>query len=571
MGEKLRVGLLLDAWDAEAWVHAMLERIQQGDYARISLVVLNAVQLPDRRTLRAKLRGNWGRLTSTVVRKLLMVVQEKLIDRVPCRPDAFATTDLRALLAGVPVLEAMPIQSRFSDRFAAEDVSKIRGHEVDVFLRLGFRILRGDILRSSKYGIWSYHHGDNTVNRGGPAGFWEAMQSWPETGSILQMLTEDLDNGRVLYRSYSCTHDISVTYNRNAYFWKTVAFIPRKLKELHDLGGEQFLAKVEKDNRHPVFYPHRLFSRPGNLEYARLLANKLAQKARRRVLSRFHFDQWSLLFDLSPELSGSLWRFKRMVPPKDRFWADPHVLWKDGQYFVFIEQYVFSEARGHIAVIVMDEKGRYTAPVRVLERPYHLSYPFVFEWEGETYMIPETSENRTIELYKCTRFPDRWELQMNLMHDVEAVDATVLHERGRWWLFANMVEHPGASSSDELFLFHSDALLGTDWVAHPLNPVVSDVKSSRPAGRIFRHRGGLYRPSQDCSGHYGRGFNLCEISVLNEREYRESVVATVKPGWDRSVVSIHHFSRERNLTMVDAQIRRSRFAGGAGPEIESRP
>jgi hypothetical protein len=561
--------LLLDAWEAEAWVHALLESIQHGGDARIVLVVLNAVGPLERRTLRAKLRGNWGRLTSTATRKLLMLAEETLVDRVPGRPDAFASTDLRPMLSGVPVIEVSPVQTRFSDRLTDVDVARIREHDIDVFLRLGFRILRGDILRAARYGIWSYHHGDNAVNRGGPAGFWETMLSWPETGSILQILTEDLDNGRVLYRSYACTEDVSVAYNRNGYFWKSVAFVPRKLRELRDLGGERFLAKVEEENRHPVFYPHRLFSRPGNAEHTRLLARKLAQKVRRRIRSRLYFDQWCVLFDLSPELSGSLWRFKRLVPPADRFWADPHILWRDGQYFVFIEQYVLSEGRGHIAVIVMDETGRSTAPVRVLERPYHLSYPFVFEWNGETYMIPETSENRTIELYRCTRFPDQWELQMSLMDNIDAFDTTVLHEGGKWWLFASMVEYPGASSSDELFLFHSDTLFSRGWIPHLRNPIVSDVKRARPAGRILRHKGALYRPSQDCSGHYGRGLNLSEITVLNEREYRESLVASVKPTWDRRIMSIHHFSRERNLTVVDAQIRRFRFARGAGRKAGS--
>ena len=554
--DKIKVGLLLDGWEADAWVYAMIERINAGGYARVALAVVNGIQPPKSKSLFAKIRNNWGSLTSILVGKLLARVQDKLIDRVECDPDAFASKDLRPLLPGVPVLTVMPVRRKFSDQFRDEDVASIRGHGMDVFIRLGFRILKGEILGSAKYGVWSYHHGDNAINRGGPAGFWEAMESWPETGSILQILTEDLDNGKVLCRSYACTYDLSVRYNRNGYFWKTLAFIPRKLKELHDLGGERFLARVEEENRHPVFYSHRLFTQPGNLAYAKLVLTKLWQKARNQVVSRFYFDQWFLLFDLRKDFSGSLWRFKKILPPKDRFWADPHVLYRDGKYFIFIEELIYRKNKGHISVIVMDEKGDYAPPVPVIERPYHLSYPFVFEWENETYMIPETSENRTIELYKCVQFPHRWEFQMNLMEGVEAIDATLFHADGKWWLFANIVEHPGASSWDELFLFHSGALLSREWTPHPLNPIVSDVKKARPAGRIFRKDGAVYRPSQDCSRHYGHGFNLCEITVLNEREYGEKVVASVKPDWDKKIVSIHHFTREGDLTLIDGQIRR---------------
>src|SRR5439155_14633573 len=306
MKKKIRVGLLVDDLKASAWVHRMLERITESHYASIELVVMNGFKSRTNNSIVTKIKNNWGGITSTLIWKLLVLAQNKLIDRAECKPDAFEPKDLKHLLTGVPTMEVMPIRTKFSDHFRAEDVENIKRHEIDVLLRLGFRILRGEVLNSSKYGVWSYHHGDNAINRGGPAGFWEAMESWPETGSILQILTEDLDNGKVLCRSYACTYDLSVRYNRNGYFWKTLAFIPRKLKELHDLGGERFLARVEEENRHPVFYSHRLFTQPGNLAYAKLVLTKLWQKARNQVVSRFYFDQWFLLFDLRKDFSGSL-------------------------------------------------------------------------------------------------------------------------------------------------------------------------------------------------------------------------------------------------------------------------
>jgi hypothetical protein len=382
------------------------------------------------------------------------------------------------------------------------------------------------------------------------------MESWPETGSMLQILTEDLDNGKVLCRSYACTYDLSVSFSKNSYFWKSLSFVPRKLRELYDLGAEAFLEKVAAENVHPVFYSNRLYTQPTNSEYAELMLRKLLQKIRNSCFSRLYFHQWFLMFELSREFSGSLWRYKKILPPKDRFWADPHVLHRDGKYFIYIEEFLYETEKAHISVIVMDEKGEYSTPVPVLERPYHLSYPFVFEWENETYMIPESSANRTVELYKCVGFPDTWEFQMNLMEDIEAIDTTLFHSGEKWWLFTNIVENKGASSWDELFLFHSDTLFGRNWIPHPLNPIVSDVKRARSAGKIFRKDGRIYRPSQNCSRHYGFGFNLCEITALNEKEYREDVVASVRPDWDKNVISTHHFSREGDLTMIDGQIRR---------------
>ncbi len=204
----------------------------------------------------------------------------------------------------------------------------------------------------------------------------------------------------------------------------------------------------------------------------------------------------------------------------------------------------------------MDEEGNYSDPEVVLDKPYHLSYPFIFEHESELYMIPESAENRTVELYKCVDFPLRWEFQMNLMEQVTAVDATLIFHQDKWWMFANITENEGASSWDELFLFSSDDLFSQNWTPHPLNPIVSDCKSSRPAGKIFIESGTLYRPSQNCSNHYGYGFNISEITTLNDEHYAETIVSKVTPDWDKNIIGTHTFNRAGSLHIIDAIYKR---------------
>ena len=87
------------------------------------------------------------------------------------------------------------------------------------------------------------------MNRGGPAGYWELIKNWDVTGTTLQILTEDLDGGRLLYKSFSATDKRSFIRNRNNIYWKSVSFIPRKLEELHRDGGDEFLNRVNNLNR----------------------------------------------------------------------------------------------------------------------------------------------------------------------------------------------------------------------------------------------------------------------------------------------------------------------------------
>jgi len=104
--------------------------------------------------------------------------------------------------------------------------------------------------------------------------------------------------------------------------------------------------------------------------------------------------------------------------------------------------------------------------------------------------------------------------------------------------------------------FFSKELMSDEWEPHPLNPVVSDCKAARPAGKLFERDGRLYRPSQNCSVRYGYGFNLSLIEELSETDYRESVVTRVRPNWQRNLIATHTFNEAEGLHMVDGLYRR---------------
>ena len=95
-------------------------------------------------------------------------------------------------------------------------------------------------------------------------------------------------------------------------------------------------------------------------------------------------------------MSKTFFRFKKIIPPIDRFWADPFVIEKDNKYYIFIEELMYETYKGHISLIIMNKKGNYTKPVKVLEKNYHLSYPFLIEDGGNLYMIPETKKTKQL-------------------------------------------------------------------------------------------------------------------------------------------------------------------------------
>jgi hypothetical protein len=223
----------------------------------------------------------------------------------------------------------------------------------------------------------------------------------------------------------------------------------------------------------------------------------------------------------------------------------------DDRHLIFFEEQLLGAPRAHICVIELDAKGELSAPRRVLERPYHLSYPFVFQWNGHWYMIPETIERRAIELYRATRFPDEWTFDRVLCSDVAAADATVAEIDGRWWMFAGVLV-PGATEVTQLHLYHAPSPLGP-WTPHQRNPVMSDVRGARPAGPLFRYNGAWYRPTQIGAPRYGSGIAVHRIDELTPSTFKEVVVDQMLPSWRRSLTGTHTIAAAGGLTVVDAR------------------
>jgi hypothetical protein len=551
--QKLRLGILLDDYEIPAWLYTSIGRLVDSGYSDISLVILNE----NKDIYSSRFDRFWRNR-----RKILYYIFNRIDEAVFIRePNAFKTKNIGDILSDVPAIKIEPIQKKYSDYFQPSDVERLESYGLDILIKIGFRILKGGILTASRYGIWSYHHGDNRINRGGPPGFWEVVENQPETGYVLQILTEDLDGGKVICRSCSTTYALSPARNRNYYYWTSSSFLPRQIERLHRLGEERFFAEIQGHSRQFDFYDRKLYKTPSNAQALRLFARLMGRIIARAYQKVFYIDQWHLMFSLKKGVSTSFHRFKSIAPPKDRFWADPHVIRTNDNYYIFIEEYIYKTSKAHISVIEMDKRGDYKPPVQVIDRNYHLSYPFVFKWEGMYYMVPETSQNKTIELYECVEFPYRWAFKMNLMENMRACDATLFHYDGKWWLFAGIAENEGCSYDNELFLFFSDELLTNEWKPHPRNPILSDVRRARPAGRVFEKDGKIFRPSQNCSRTYGYGFNINEVLTLSETEYAEKVVASVTPEWNKQVCATHTFAYEGDLTIIDALMKRKRLFG----------
>jgi hypothetical protein len=266
----------------------------------------------------------------------------------------------------------------------------------------------------------------------------------------------------------------------------------------------------------------------------------------------FWVEQWFLILSNN---DGTEIRFKdckKIFPPNDRFWADPHIIKQENAYYLFVEEFIYHQKRGSISVVEIDESGNIIKSIPVLQKPYHLSYPCTFSDKNKIYMIPETAENKTIDLYECTRLPNEWRFVKHLLENVIAVDSTMFYYSDLWWLFTAMPDGSDALPKVKLFLFYAESLFSDEWKSHPKNPVITDQFTSRPAGNIFVNDGKIYRPSQNSKKGYGQGIDINEISTLSKTDYVERKTRSIKPNGEKFITGTHTFAYQEQMTVLDA-------------------
>ena len=448
----LRVGVMIDSLTTSAWVAKIIEDIKESDFSDISLVIINDSEV-NQPSLQKSMVGRWDL-------KLFHHYERWDYEKYKTSPDAMAPRDLSIILSGIESITVNLDRSCSPDSFD-NNLLQIRAANLDVIFLFGFRTLRNESLNLANYGVWSFRLGDKRDDNGNVPLFWELYEKNYVSGSLLQVVNGLPDGGCVIYRSHSATDFTSLYRSRNPVYWKTAEFALRRLRDL-DSRGWGYIESLATCAELPVHAGSKS-GIPSNMQmmllFWRLARASLLVKMSSRVTSRF--EQWFLAIrKRSIDHSfGDALEYHIVRPPLDRFYADPFLFKRDGKTYLFFEDYRYKESQAIISCAELNFEGSLIGPVEVLRRPYHLSYPFVIEHEGSIYMIPETRQNGTVELYRADNFPVSWSLVSILLKEVGVVDATIHQANGKFWMFAGLAN--GAySSCDELGLFYAESLFG---------------------------------------------------------------------------------------------------------------
>ncbi|MGD9494616.1 MAG: hypothetical protein AB7V36_14835 [Bacteroidales bacterium] len=444
----------------------------------------------------------------------------------------------------VPIIEIAAEQKGVSHYFTEADILKIKEFRPAFIVRFGYNILRGAILETAPYGIWSYHHGDERKFRGGPFGFHEIRTKTPVSGVILQKLTSRLDAGQVLLRR----EYITVMHS-----WKEMR--QRLLAANSDMVLQAVKMYIINNETIPLASTTQapVFKAPGNMRMLWFIAALWMRRVSFHIKRLLVYESWhvesgltynSPLVPVLPSVTNV------SASNSGAFHADPFLLQTSDNLYVLSEFFSYSRKLGSITANRDEQDGRLW-----LQKDTHLAYPYVFSYSGEHWIIPENADSG-----KCIAY--RVDNELNIIEelvllDLPAVDPSLVFHEGKFYLFCGLKDQ---LPNEKLFVFWSDSL-GGPYHAHSMNPVKVSPVGSRPGGTLLKWQDHVYRPAQVSDIFYGYKILIYKLIKLSPDVFVENQISEINPAiFGKQYSGLHTYSVSGNHYAVDLKTHRVGFA-----------
>ncbi len=533
----MKFGILCNGTIFQQWqVETIKQLVDAGHSCSLLIVNANIVEHPGFR------------------QKLLDYPYSKALYRVwfrfMVRPEAKKNVDVSGLFPVSDKISCLTTKKGYAEYFDKKDVERIKSDSLDFMLRFGFGIIKGEILDAAKYGVWSYHHDDDRKYRGVPTGFWEIMFGDPVNAAILQRLTNKLDSGVILRKAYFKTINHSWEANINNLFFGSTEWPLQVCTEIEN-GNTDFLSVTNLPGT-------AIYKLPGNLKMMRFLVRLALNRLIFQFRDLFLTEKWNVGIIPVPvekilqpgtiTIPEPIWL--NINNKKSVYHADPFGIFKNGKFNIVCEEYDYRTAKG--VLVSFQAKVQSTKIDKkslALEKDYHLAFPYLIEYQGKSYCIPENSEGGNVDLYQFDLLGGKLFFEHTLIENLKAVDASLFNYNGFWWLFFT----DRVSTNERLHIWYSTDFLGP-YQPHANNPVKVDVRSSRPAGNPFLLDGKLLRPSQDCAIRSGNRITINEILRLSTTDFAEAEYAILCPSKGSTFAEgMHTFCVTDGAVIVDGK------------------
>lgn len=528
-----RIGILIDDFhDLSNWQLRIIEAVLDDPSFELTLILQGS---KSRNQVRFRLN------------RVLFSIQKYIEQRVFFKPVyCIDRKNLHTRLAQVSTIEIAPQGRVNAPEVAKVTVERLQQSKLDLIISLNPLCPPVQIAKGAKNGIWSLCFGNPVGAHYGSIGINEVTQK--ESSIECRLLAHSPEDNRQLV-DYAF-------FNRG---WSMV--------ETATIAGEggvsmllKNLKKFRKGHCFPAGFRGKIISEyPPLIQVLKYMATfyfSLWGKLKRRMAYRLwgqRHECWSIFMGKGNFLERTAHGLKPLEMPKDEFWADPFLFNHEGDDYVFFENYSYKTNRGKISCGKVDG-SQLVNIVDVLDLEYHLSFPFIFKEDGVIYLMPETSENNRLEIYRALDFPTKWELATTAFEGEKVADAFFFDDaQDQKWLFINKQMAETAPMNSELYIYKVDSAELNSIQPHAQNPVIIDARVARNGGSIFEYGNEYYRPSQrNIDGIYGRALNINRIKKLTLETYEEEIVRIVEPDFDKNLMATHHLHQIGNRFVFDA-------------------
>jgi len=526
----MRFGIFVNGNTVEQWQYNCIKNLTDNGH-ELALTIVNANE--DEPVSFAK------RITNYPYRRMLFQVWNHYFFKPACKRQA----SIAELSAHSETMACTTTAKGCSEFFSDADIEKIKSHNLDFILRFGFNILRGDILDTARYGIWSFHHDDERVVRGGPPGFWEFMRRMPKNGVILQKLTSELDKGYVLKRIELKTITHSYREHLDKLYFTSCTMPLQACSDIETSGFNPELSLSQA----PILHP------PHNLRMISYFAKSVCRRLSFHLNDLFRQEDWNVGFCEKPvnefiekhQLSAADAHYLKK-PHKSCYFADPFAITTDRDTYIFFEWYEYRKGKASIAIARKSED--YKQYHIVLEDEFHHAFPLVFEHDDIIYCLPESAQSGQLRLYRFDENELKLVFDSVLLDNCQAVDSVPFRHNGLWYIMTS--QKPNASAM--LNIYVSENLRGP-YRPHSNNPVKTTPDGSRSAGNILNINGKIIRPSQECSSAYGTAVILNKVNRIDETAFEETTETRLTSPSKSYNKGFHTLNGNENITVFDVK------------------
>jgi hypothetical protein len=526
---QLRFGIILNSSQPTSWEADCVSRLVDSGMCRLQVVVVT-------------------RKRPEPLKKLLDVFRSPLW-ALYAASNAFPQTS--KLLKPRPFSETEAIQCSQEDgAIVLEDdqLKSLNDHRLDFLLAFVSAQLDPRLLDVPRQGVWLFSYGDEESNDSQPP----ALREVALGAHVISIRLSRLNGGR---QSQAMALRSGVFAVEPYSYAKTLDRARQACADFPLLACRDIIRGRQGELRSmsaagPCSSQART---PGNRLMLGLLLGSFRCNVSRLLRGAFTRLVWNSGFvdlaDFDPTKSQTAAKVRWLPVERNSIAADPFLIrWKN-RLTLLTENVNRTDNRGFIEAWSV-QNGEAIRLGKIIEEPVHLSYPYVVQWQGNMFCVPEQARARAVVLYRAIDFPTRWERAGEMLSGVEAIDPTLFRFGSFWWLAytdASIDRH------GRLMLWYSSEPLGP-WKPHALNPVKIDPRSSRGAGPPFFHGDHLVRPAQDCCGEYGARVVFNRITKLTPEEFHEDVIGELTPDPNGQYpAGLHTICRDGDIGMIDGK------------------